>query len=86
MEGGEEGGGVASRDGALKQGVERSRHNAPTGMLTIQGPMERNMVNKLNTDLEEVLDSLRVIAVALSTDPLYLFHLACLTGSLERGG
>lgn len=33
--------------------------------------------------LEEVLNTLRVIAVALSTDPLHLFDLARLAGSLN---
>lgn len=34
-------------------------------------------------DLEEVLDPLRVVAVALTTDPLHLLDLACLAGSLD---
>lgn len=33
--------------------------------------------------LEEVLDTFRVVAVALSTDPLHLFDLACLAGGLD---
>lgn len=33
--------------------------------------------------LEEVLDALRVVAVALSADPLHLFDLARLAGSLD---
>jgi hypothetical protein len=36
------------------------------------------------TYLEEVLDSLRVIAVALSADSLYLLHLTSLAGSLRK--
>ena len=35
------------------------------------------------TDFEEVLDSLGVVAVALTTDSLHLLHLTCLTGRLE---
>lgn len=33
--------------------------------------------------LQEVLDPLRVVAVALSADPLHFFDLASLTGSLN---
>lgn len=35
--------------------------------------------------LQEVLDSLRIIAVALSANPFHLLHLACLAGSLGEG-
>ena len=35
------------------------------------------------SDLEEVLHTFRVIAVTLSADPLHLFDLACLAGSLD---
>lgn len=33
--------------------------------------------------LEEVLDTLRIVAVALSADPFHLFDLARLAGSLD---
>ena len=36
------------------------------------------------TNLEEVFDSLWVIAVALSADSLHLLHLTSLTGSLRK--
>lgn len=34
-------------------------------------------------DLEEVLDTLRVVAIALPADSLHLFYLTCLAGSLN---
>lgn len=35
------------------------------------------------SDLEKVLHAFRVVAVALSADPLHLLDLACFTGSLD---
>lgn len=35
------------------------------------------------SDLEKVLHALGVVAVTLPADPLHLFDLACLTGSLD---
>lgn len=35
------------------------------------------------SDLEKVLHTFWVVAVTLSTDPLHLLDLACLTGSLN---
>lgn len=33
--------------------------------------------------LKKVLDTLRVVAIALSANPFYLLDLACLAGSLD---
>ena len=42
-----------------------------------------NIIIIMYTHLEEVLDSLWIIAVALSADSLHLLHLASLTSSLS---
>ena len=42
---------------------------------------QRELVGQLSL-LEKVLDTLWIVATALTTYPLNLLHLACLTGSL----
>lgn len=63
--------------------VERYGTEGNNAKTESKGQTEFPNVSASSLHLEEVLDTLRVVAVALSTDPLHLFDLACLAGSLD---